>query len=110
MNRTVPDESGRVHGWITEPSGRGTAGLLYSCLLTIFLCVWSALHVSIPEQNTSWSQNFLYKVKLAVIAIIAPEYVFLIAVESYFRIQDALDGLPASFFAVRIIFLASFLL
>ena len=110
MNRTIPDESGRVHGWISEPSGRGTAGLLYNCLITIFLCVWSAMHIHIPERNTSRTENFFYKVKLAVLAIIAPEVVFFIAIDSYFFIREALDELPASFSEVRMIYLPSFFL
>jgi hypothetical protein len=101
MNRTIPDESGRVHGWIAEPSGRGTAGLLYNCLVTIFLCVWSAQHIPIPKRNASWGQTLLYKAGLALFAIIAPEAIFLNAVESYFSIPDTLNGLPASFFEVR---------
>src|ERR1700722_7093017 len=91
MNRTIPDESGRVHGWISEPSGRGTASLLYNCLLTIFLCVWSAMHTPIPKRNKSRTKNFFYKAKLAVLAIIAPEVIFLIAIDSYFIIREALD-------------------
>ncbi|KAN0076531.1 hypothetical protein V8E54_006673 [Elaphomyces granulatus] len=94
MNRTIADGSGRVHGWISEPSGRGTAGLLYTCLITIFLCVWSALHISIPARNYSQTENFFYKVKLAVVAIIAPELVFLNAINEYFFIREALDELP----------------
>jgi hypothetical protein len=31
-------------GWVAEPEGRGTAGLLYSCLFTIFLSTWTAYH------------------------------------------------------------------
>jgi hypothetical protein len=106
MNRTLPDESGRVHGWISEPSGRGTASLLYNCLLTIFLCVWSAMHTPIPERNKSRTKSFFYKVGLAVSAIIAPEAIFFIAIDSYFFIREALDELPASFFEVRIIYLS----
>ncbi|KAN0072086.1 hypothetical protein V8E54_009815 [Elaphomyces granulatus] len=97
MNQTIPDESGRVHGWIAEPSGRGTAGLLYNCLVTIFLCVWSALHINILERNASWMQNLLYKAGLALFAIIAPEVIFFKAVDSYFFIRDTLNELPASF-------------
>jgi hypothetical protein len=110
MNRTIADGSGRVHGWISEPSGRGTAGLLYTCLITIFLCVWSALHISIPARNYSQTENFFYKVKLAVVAIIAPELVFLNAINEYFFIREALDELPASFSEVRMIYLPSLFL
>jgi len=105
MNRTIPDESGRVHGWISEPSGRGTASLLYTCLITIFLCVWSAMHIPIPVRHTSRTENFFYKVKLAVLAIIAPETVFLNAISSYVFIREALDELPPSFFEVRMVYL-----
>jgi hypothetical protein len=110
MNRTIPDESGRVHGWIAEPSGRGTAGLLYNCLVTIFLCVWSALHINILERNASWMQNLLYKAGLALLAIIAPEYIFYNAIDSYFLMRDSLNGLPASFFEVRVCRLFSFVI
>jgi hypothetical protein len=111
MNRTIPGESGRVHGWISEPSGRGTASLLYNCLITIFLCVWSALHIPIParnKSNKSGTENFFYKVLLAVMAIIAPELVFLIAIRLYFFIREALDELSASFSEARMIYLSSY--
>ncbi|KAN0076495.1 hypothetical protein V8E54_006637 [Elaphomyces granulatus] len=84
MNRTIPDESGRVHGWISEPSGRGTASLLYTCLITIFLCVWSAMHIPVPARHTSRTENFFYKVGIAALAIIAPEVVFVNVITSYF--------------------------
>ena len=101
MNRTIPDESGRVHGWISEPSGRGTASLLYTCLITIFLCVWSAMHVPVPARHTSWMENFFYKVGLTTLAFIAPEAIFLGAFNSYFWVREALDELPASFFGSK---------
>ena len=107
MNRTIPDESGRVHGWISEPSGRGTAGLLYTCLITIFLCVWSAMHVPVPARHTSRTENFFYKVGIAALAIIAPEVVFVNAITSYFWVREALDELPASLLEVRMIYLPS---
>ena len=107
MNRTIPDESGRVHGWISDSSGRGTASLLYNCLITIFLCVWSSLHTSIPKRDKSWRENLLYKLKLAVLAIIAPDVVFYWAIESHFFTREELDELPTSFLEVRMIYLFS---
>ena len=107
LNQTIPNESGRVHGWIFEPSSRGTASLLYNCLITIFLCVWSSLPTNIPKRNKSWMGNFLHKVKLAVFAIVAPEAVFLRAIDSCLFTQEALDELPAIFLEVRMIYLFS---
>lgn len=38
-----------VHGWQPEPSGRGTWSIVWSCLTTILLCTWSALHLPVPD-------------------------------------------------------------
>ncbi|KAK1752185.1 hypothetical protein QBC47DRAFT_389961 [Echria macrotheca] len=34
--------------WQPEPGGRGTYSLLSSCLVTMILCVWTAVHLNIP--------------------------------------------------------------
>lgn len=35
--------------WHLELARRGTFGLLSSCLITTGLCVWTAVHLNIPE-------------------------------------------------------------
>ena len=35
--------------WQPEPGNRGTYGLLSSCVITMVLCVWTAVHLNIPE-------------------------------------------------------------
>lgn len=35
--------------WQPEPGKRGTYGLLSSCILTMILCLWTAVHPNIPE-------------------------------------------------------------
>jgi hypothetical protein len=87
------DLSGRVRGWISEPSGRGTASLLYNCLITIFLCVWSATHSNIPERNKS---ELLVQGEVGSVGNL-----FLVAIDSYFFIREALDELPVSFSEAR---------
>jgi hypothetical protein len=68
------------------------------------------MHIPIPAQNYSRTGNFFNKVLLAMVAIIAPEVVFLNAIDEYFVIRDALDELPASFSDVRMIYLSSLFL
>lgn len=41
-----------VHGWQPEPSGRGTWSIVWSCLTTVLLCTWSALHLPVPDWRT----------------------------------------------------------
>src|SRR5438552_12080960 len=33
--------------YVPNPTGRGTVGLLTSCALTLFLCVWTAIHINV---------------------------------------------------------------
>ena len=39
--------------WTPEPAGRGTYGLVSSCLVTMVFCVWTAVHLNIPEHRGS---------------------------------------------------------
>ena len=40
----------RLVSWTAEPNGRGTWSLLSSCLITMGLCVYTAMHLNIPSQ------------------------------------------------------------
>jgi hypothetical protein len=38
----------QISSWHSEPNGRGTWGLLNSCVITMAICVWSAVHLNVP--------------------------------------------------------------
>ena len=61
--------------WVPEPNGRGTYNLLSTCLLTLGLCVYSSIHLNIPEYKASWTILFLRRTKWVLIALLAPEFV-----------------------------------
>jgi hypothetical protein len=73
-------EEDRSARWHPEPQFRGTFGILSSCLITISLCVWTALHLNIPEYDkhkkkvwpsrTSWR-----KTGWLILGLFAPEMV-----------------------------------
>jgi hypothetical protein len=65
--------------FIPEPSGRGTIGLVTSCVLTTSLCVWSVIHMTVYRSGLSWWHRFLKKLKIAVIAFTFPESLLEIA-------------------------------
>ena len=73
-----------VHGWTPEPSGRGTWSILWSCLATIFICVWSALHLDGPEYHGRWYLTFR-RVKLMLLAAMAPEVILSVYAENFLR-------------------------
>lgn len=39
-------------GFVPEPAGRGTVGIIWSCLTTIFLSTWTSLHLDFASKNS----------------------------------------------------------
>ena len=84
-----------VHGWHSTDCGRGTSDILWSCLATILLCVWTVIHLPVPccsrfekgqfvpgEPSRSM-RNWLIRSGIvpAVISVIAPEFLTFNAIE-----------------------------
>lgn len=59
-------------GWMSEPKGRGTLGIVFPCLFTIGLCVWSAIHIDIIPQPTAF-RVALCQFKWLIIAVGSPD-------------------------------------
>ncbi len=81
-----------THGWIPEPQGRGTWSILWSCLATIFICTWSALHLDVPNRRGKWYLLFR-KPKYMLVAAAAPEYILFEAAQKFFESRDLLKNL-----------------
>ena len=64
-----------VHGVAAGPAYRGTFDIVWSCLLTIFACIYNAIHLNVPPRNTGKWRLLLRKVKWATMALFAPEIV-----------------------------------
>ena len=72
-----------IHGWVGEPSGRGTWSLLWSCLATIFLCTWSVLHLDVPKKHGTF-YLLSRKTRWMLYTALAPEMTLAIALEQFF--------------------------
>ncbi|KAJ5895434.1 hypothetical protein N7495_007125 [Penicillium taxi] len=59
-------------GWVWDSPGRGSLGLITSCLVTIFLCTWVVIHPRV-YQRVSYAR--LHKIALFFKAVIAPEFI-----------------------------------
>ena len=59
-------------GWVLESPGRGSLGLIFSCLSTIFLCTWVVIH---PRVYKRPSLHRLHKFTLFLKTILAPEFI-----------------------------------
>jgi hypothetical protein len=70
-------------GWVSDPGGRGTFGLILSCLLTLGICVWSAMHLNIPPQDEPVVRTWIRHTKWGLVGVVAPELVVFAAWRQY---------------------------
>ena len=61
-------------GWSTTSNIRSTGSLLWTCLLTLSICVYTVIHMNVPPPNETLFQQFLRKTKWVAICILAPEF------------------------------------
>ena len=71
---SMPDSTQSNVGWVMEDT-RGTASLLLSCLSTILICTWSAVHPNVPPEGHSMWQSLRYRSTFVLLTLVAPEYV-----------------------------------
>ena len=92
-----------IHGWHSTDCGRGTSDILWSCLATILLCVWTVIHLPVPccsrfekgrfvpgEPSRS-KRNWVIKSGIvpAVISVIAPEFLTFTAILEYLEARHS---------------------
>ncbi|KAK9422155.1 hypothetical protein SUNI508_05163 [Seiridium unicorne] len=68
-----------MFGWVSDPDGRGTFGIIQSCVITLALCIYTALHLNIPSIDAPQRSKYLTKVKWVIFGMFAPELVVCIA-------------------------------
>jgi hypothetical protein len=79
----ILDSSNATTSWVPEPKTRGTWGILSSCILTLSLCVWTAVHLNVPEYRKErlepwqfWKNPQLHRKGLwLLLGLLAPEIV-----------------------------------
>ena len=75
-----------IHGptWVDTPQIRGTATILWSCLLTLLACVYTVLHLNVPARKGGL--KFLRnKILWMLAALAAPEVLVYTASSQFFR-------------------------
>lgn len=62
--------------WHANPTRRGTSDLVSTCVITMLLCVWTAVHLNVPEPGSFWGlRPKARKIGWLVLALLAPELV-----------------------------------
>jgi hypothetical protein len=79
--------------WESEPNIRGSFRLISSCVITLTLCVWTAIHLNIPAKITQpdtrhrrqriWSNRYVRRFRWVLMGLFAPELVVYTAWRQY---------------------------
>lgn len=80
----MPANDDLIYGWVSTDCGRGTSDILWSCLATILLCVWTVIHLPVPyyrgDSPGSLRQRVIRSgIGTALISVIAPEFLAITA-------------------------------
>ena len=85
MNET---HTQRARGFVREPPGRGTLTLVWSSLVTVFLCAWTVQRLNITEAPSSDFKILRRKLFWMLITLLAPEYTAMIAFDQWRCARD----------------------
>lgn len=76
-NSTTPEFE---PSWVSGPSKRGTLVILFSCILTLVLCVWTTIHANIePEMWQAGGRLNQKKLMWSVVTLLFPEIALCVA-------------------------------
>lgn len=79
-NSTTNDALKFEPSWVPGPSRRGTMVILFSCILTLILCVWTTVHANIePEIWKAGGRLNRKKLMWSVVTLLFPEIALCVA-------------------------------
>jgi len=76
MGLPIFGESDFKHAqWVSENNNRGTWSLVQTCLITLGLCVYSAVHLNCFQADCPQWMKYVVRGKWLVVALLAPEFI-----------------------------------
>ena len=78
-NATLNETRSDRQGWTSSSNDRGSIDIIWSCVLTTFLCCWSVLVINVPQPRSSVWHLLYRKILLLGLCGIAPELILQIA-------------------------------
>jgi hypothetical protein len=70
--------------WVSTAEFRGTMDILQTCILTLFACVYTALHLDVPAR-TNFLSLLARKTKWVFTTLFAPEMVIYLAGDQFMQ-------------------------
>jgi hypothetical protein len=71
---SLPNAQETTH-WVSASMTQGTFNLLASCVITLFLCLWTSFHLNVPGKNENTAAHLARKLVWMLLALFAPELI-----------------------------------
>lgn len=84
----------RAPGFVSSPEVRGTTDIVFSCVVTLIACIYTALHLNVPMQS-GLLYNLILKGKWVFIGLLAPELVLYLAISQFLQARSLVKELNA---------------
>ena len=91
----IDTRSSGISGWVSQPEQRGSIDIIWSCLATLFVCVWVMIHLNVPAHNDSNWTLFVRRSRWLLLAILAPELVMLFASGQWASAKQSVSEMKA---------------
>jgi hypothetical protein len=87
------DSMPKLRGWVDQPDQRGTMDIIWSCVATLFVCVWVMLHLNVPAKEDGILTLFIRRMRWLVLALLAPELLMLFASGQWASAKRSVDDM-----------------
>ncbi|KAI0096634.1 hypothetical protein GGR51DRAFT_543090 [Nemania sp. FL0031] len=80
-------------GWVSSPDTRGTIDIIWPCLTTISLVLWTMLHLNIPAPSDTARHLAFRKLRWLLFSLLAPELVMMFAFSQFASAQQSVGDM-----------------
>ncbi|KAK3359484.1 hypothetical protein B0T25DRAFT_448037 [Lasiosphaeria hispida] len=78
--------------FVSSPEFRGTTSIIYSCIVTLIACIYTALHLNVPTSSGVF-RTLAYKGKWVFAGLVAPELVLYLAISQFIEARNLVKEL-----------------
>ncbi|CAM6123519.1 unnamed protein product [Calypogeia fissa] len=88
---------GSYFNFVAAPNSRGTLQILWSCLFTLFTCIWTVQHLDIPPEDLHPYGEATTKPIYSIMTLLMPEYLVGLALEEFLNARKSVKKMRAQF-------------
>lgn len=92
----MPSDGQVKRGWTSQPDGRGTIDIIWSCGFTMFLCSWSILCLNVAGPDDTPFRLFRRKIYLTALCFLGPEFILQIALGQWLSARHSVQDFQRS--------------